>query len=140
MLLCLFWSRQCVCLFVCLFLVILHNSLSANCRDVVRWFIEILKKLHFASCLLFCFVLFEISFQSSFTLKSIKRRLQINHLRNPLKRTKSCEVKMLGQSDDNIFKETVSFNLLDFLLYESLPRPWNITNLNWNLNRHWMKS
>ena len=140
MLLCLFWSRHRVCLFVfssfCITLCL--QTVGTLCDGLSRF-----KKIAFCFLLLaYCFVLFlfEISFQSSFTLKSIKRRLQINHLRNPLKRTKSCEVKMLGQSDDNILKETVWFNLLNFLLYESLSRPWNITNFNWNLNRHWMKS
>ncbi len=129
-------SALCLFVFSSFCITLCLQSVGTLCDGLSRF-----KKncfLLFAYC--FVLFLFEISFQSSFTLKSIKRRLQINHLRNPLKRTKSCEVKMLGQSDDNILKKNVWFNLLNFLLYESLSRPWNITNFNWNLNRHWMKS
>ena len=101
MLLCLFvlfWSRRCVCFFV-----ILHNSLSAKTVGTLCDGLSRLNKLHFylvlfsleiKICLLFLF-------QSSFTLKSIKRRLQINHLRrrNPLKMTKS--IVWGGKSCDN---------------------------------------
>ena len=101
MLLCLFvlfWSRRCF-----IFFVILHNSLSAKTVGTLCDGLSRLNKLHFylvlfsleiKICLLFLF-------QSSFTLKSIRRRLQINHLRrrNPLKMTKS--IVWGGKSCDN---------------------------------------